>query len=101
MRREFICHRCGTANRRGTENCRYCGLQIGWRPGVPEWVMVWRWPAKVRESMGSLAAPLAIAVELTLPAGPASYLLTLPLLTFSATLLLCQAIMQMPGDGNR
>ena len=100
MRREFICHRCGTANRRGTENCNYCGLQVGWRPGVPDWLLIWRWPVRLRESMGSLAAPLAIAVELSLSGAWATYLLTVPLLTFSSTLLLCQAITQVPGDGN-
>ena len=98
MRREFICHRCGTANRRGTENCSYCGLQVGWRPSVPDWLLVWRWPAHLRDCMGSLAAPLAIAVELALPGGSALYLLTLPLLAFSATLLAWHSITQIPDD---
>ena len=98
MRREFICHRCGTANRGGAENCSYCGLQVGWRPSVPDWLLVWRWPALLRESMGSLAAPLAIAVELALPGTSASYVVSLPLLAFSATLLVYHAITQNPGD---
>ena len=98
MRREFICHRCGAANRRGAENCSYCGLQVGWRPSFPDWLLVWRWPALLTEFAGGLAAPLAIAVELALPGTAASYLLTLPLLTLSATLLLCHAIIQIPGD---
>ena len=98
MRREFICHRCGTANRRGTENCSYCGLQVGWRPSVPDWLLVWRWPAMLRECVGSLAAPLAIAVELALPGASVSYLLTLPLLAFSGALLACHYITQIPDD---
>ena len=101
MRREFICHRCGTANQRGVENCSYCGLQVGWRPSVPDWLLVWRWPAPVRDYMGSLAAPLAVAVELALPGTPASYILTLPLLAFSATLLVYHTLAQLPDDGHR
>lgn len=101
MRREFICHRCGSANRRGTENCSYCGLQVGWRPSVPDWVMLWRWPALPRDFVGSLAAPLAISVELAFPDTTASYLLTLPLLAFSATLLVCHALTEIPDDGHQ
>ena len=101
MRREFICHRCGTANDRGTENCRFCGLQIGWRPSFPEWLLVWRWPARFMESMGSLAAPIAIGVEMSLPETVPSHLLTLPLLALSAALLLCHSLTQAPGDGKQ
>jgi hypothetical protein len=98
MQREFICHRCGAANRRGAENCSYCGLQVGWRPSVPEWLLLWRWPALIRECLGSLAAPLAVTVELAMPGTSASFLLTLPLLTFSATLLVYHAIIEIPDD---
>lgn len=100
MRREFICHRCGTPNRRGSENCSYCGLQIGWRPSFPEWLMIWRWPARIMESMGSLAPPIAIGVELALPDAAPSHFLTLPLLALSATLLVCHSITQPPGGRN-
>ena len=100
MRREFICHRCGTANRRGTENCRYCGLQVGWRPRIPGWILLWQWPARLRDSMGSLAAPLAVAVELSLSGAWATYLLTLPLLTLSSALLVCHTMTGMTGDGS-
>ena len=96
MRREFICHRCGTANRRGTENCNYCGLQVGWRPGVPDWLLIWRWPVRLRESMGSLAAPLAIAVELSLSG--LGVLWTVPFSPLAPLFL--PSNYQVPGDGN-
>ena len=63
-------------------------------------MLVWRWPALLRECLGSLAAPLALAVELALPSVPASYLLTLPLLAFSATLLAWQSITPVADDDN-
>ena len=53
------------------------------------------------ESMGSLAAPIAIGVEVSLPETVPSHLLTLPLLALSAALLLCHSLTQTHGDGKQ
>ena len=100
MRREFICHRCGRANRRGTENCRYCGLQVAWRPSFPNSLRFWQWPTPLKESVGGLAAPLAAIVELSNSGAWATYLLTLPLLAVSALTLFSHFLTQLPGAGN-
>ena len=96
MRREFICHRCGTANHRGSENCSYCGLQVGWRPSFPDSLRFWRWPRLFNESVGSLAAPLAAMAELTYSGAWATYLLSLPLVTLSALTLCSHFFTAMP-----
>lgn len=97
MRREFICHRCGTANQRQAENCKFCGLQVGWRPGIPGFIRFWKWPAARQETAGSLAAPLAVMVEATYPGMWASYVFSAPLLLFSAAMLFWATFVQWPG----
>ena len=87
MRREFICHRCGTANRPTAENCAYCGLQIGWRPSLPDTIRFWRWPAPIKETVGAVAAPLAVAVETNLHTAWVTAAITIPLLVVSLTAL--------------
>lgn len=87
MPRDFICHRCGTANRRPVENCRYCGLQVGWRPSFPDTLRVWRWPAPLMESVGSLAASLAAIVAWAYPGAWVTALLAWPLLGVSSITL--------------
>lgn len=83
MRRAFLCHRCGAANRPAAENCAYCGLQVAWRPQLPVVLRFWRWPAARRETAGAASAILAALLETTL----SLTILTLPLLTVSALLL--------------
>ena len=100
MRREFLCHRCGRVNRRGAENCRHCGLQLAWRPSFPDSLRFWRWPELLKESVGSLAAPLAATVVLTFSGTWAAYWVSLPLLALSALTLCSHFLNQMPGAGN-
>ena len=100
MRREFICRRCGRANRRGAENCSYCGLQVAWRPSLPTSLRFWRWPTQLKESVGGLAAPLAAIVEMAYWGTWATYLLTLPLLALSVLTLFSHFFTQLPGAGN-
>ena len=100
MRREFICHRCGTANRRGAENCSYCGLQVAWRPSYPDPLRFWRWPTLMKESVGSLSAALAATIELSLSAPLATYLLSLPLLALSALTLCSHFLTHWPDTGS-
>ena len=88
MGREFICHRCGSANRRGVENCSYCGLQVGWRPSYPDSLRFWRWPAGFIEASGSIAAGLATTVELAKLGNWASYSITTPLVLYAVLTLL-------------
>ena len=87
MPREFICHRCGTANRRPVENCRYCGLQVGWKPSFPDTLRMWRWPVGRMESSGSLTALVAANVVLTYPETWVSTIVAWPLLAFSSLTL--------------
>lgn len=84
MRREFICHRCGRANGPAVENCAYCGLQVGWRPTLPNILRFRRWSAAQRDMAGAGAAILAAGLETALSLA----LLTLPLLAFSSLLLI-------------
>lgn len=83
MRRAFICHRCGAANRPAVENCTYCGLQVGWRPHLPAALRFWRWTAGRREAAGATFAILAALLTTTLSLTA----LALPLLAFSVLLL--------------
>ena len=92
MRREFICHRCGRANGPAVENCAYCGLQVGWRPTMPNILRFRRWPAAQRDAAGALAAILAAGLETALSLA----ILTLPLLAFSSLLLIWSG---RAGDG--
>ena len=100
MRREFICHRCGRANRRGALNCSYCGLQVAWRPSYPDSLRFWRWPVLLKESVGSLSAALAATVELASSALWATYLFSLPLLALSALTLCSHFLTRWPDAGN-
>lgn len=101
MRREFICHRCGSANRRGVENCNYCGLQVGWRPSFPDTLRFWRWPVGFVEASGSLAASLAATVELANLGNWASNVLVMPLLVYSSLALLYHFSSSLPDTDNR
>ena len=83
MRRAFLCHRCGAANRPAAENCAYCGLQVAWRPQLPAALRFWRWSPSRRETAGAVSAILAALLEMAL----SLTILTLPLLTVSALLL--------------
>lgn len=83
MRRSFICHRCGTVNRAAAENCAYCGLQIGWRPRLPDTLRFWRWSAARQAVVGTAAAALAALLEAVL----AATMLALPPLAVSLLLL--------------
>ena len=100
MPREFICHRCGTANNDQAENCKFCGLQVGWRPSVPNFIRFWSWPAQLKELGGSVAAPIVVFLELTVPGTWASYVLSLPLLAASALALLWHSTTDLPDTGN-
>lgn len=95
MRRSFICHRCGTVNRAAAENCAYCGLQIGWRPRLPDALRFWRWPAARRETVGALTAILAALLELAL----AATMLALPPLAVSLLLLAWSYLADGGGGG--
>ena len=97
MGREFICRRCGTANRRGVENCSYCGLQVGWKPSYPDLMRFWRWPLRLTEIVGSLAAFAAAALEIASPAGWTISWLTVILLAFSAIILAYHSTLKLPG----
>lgn len=92
MRREFICHRCGRANGPAVENCAYCGLQVGWRPTMPNILRFRLWPAARRDAAGALTAILAAGLETVL----SLTILTLPLLAFSSLLLIWACL---AGDG--
>ncbi len=101
MRREFICRRCGTANRPTAENCAYCGLQIGWRPSLPDTIRFWRWPAPIRETVGPCTASLAVTTAATVPAAWASVLITIPLLVVSAAVLFLNVLAEPPERESR
>ncbi len=101
MRREFICRRCGTANRPTAENCAYCGLQIGWRPSLPDTFRFWRWPAPIREAAGTFAGLLAVTVEITGYGLWASVAFTIPLLAVSAAILCWNLLLEPPGRKNQ
>ena len=92
MRREFICHRCGTANSRRAENCQFCGLQVGWRPSIPGFVRIWAWSGQMKETVACIAAFLCVALESGYPGTWASYLVSLPMLTVSALLLVARSV---------
>ena len=94
MRREFICHRCGTANSRRAENCQFCGLQVGWRPSLPGFVRIWTWPEQMKETVACVATFLCVTLESGYPGTWATYVISLPLLTISASLLLAHSIDQ-------
>ena len=100
MPREFICHRCGTANNDQAENCKFCGLQVGWRPSVPNFIRFWSWPSPLKELGGTLAAPLVVALETTFPGTWATYLFSLPLLTASVLALLWHSTTDLPDTGS-
>lgn len=97
MRRSFICHRCGTVNRAAAENCAYCGLQIGWRPRLPDALRFWRWSVARRETVGALTAILAALLELAL----AATMLALPPLAVSLLLLAWSCLADGGGGGER
>ena len=99
MRREFICHRCGTANHSTAENCRYCGLQVGWRPSLPATLKFWRWPQVVKDTVGALSAPLALTLLTLYPDSGAA--LSLSLLSVSLTFLLWRFLAAPPGGNIR
>lgn len=99
MPREFICHRCGTANRRPVENCRYCGLQVGWRPSFPDTLRIWRWPAGLMETAGSLAASFAALIAMTYPGTWAATIFAWPLLAFSSFTLFWHFLSQSSVPG--
>ena len=96
MRREFICHRCGTANHPSVENCRYCGLQVGWRPGLPATFKFWRWPVSIKDTVGAMSAPLAL-ILLTLFPDSGAALVGIPLLAVSLAFLLWRFLAAPPG----
>ena len=75
-------------NRRGAENCRFCGLQVGWRPSLPYFLRFWDWTLEGKELMGSLAAAAAVTLELGYSSPWVSYLFAMPLLLFSSLTLL-------------
>ncbi len=100
MRREFICHRCGTANRPTAENCSYCGLQVAWRPRVPDTLRFWRWPEPIKERVGVVATILAVIFEGTVQVAWASAVFTAPLLAVGGLALLWNAIIE-PMEGKR
>lgn len=98
MRRAFICHRCGAANRPAVENCTYCGLQVGWRPHFPPVLRFWRWAPARREAAGAVSAILGTL----LPTAGSLTALAWPLLAFSAILLawdFMTDICREPGGG--
>ena len=97
MPREFICHRCGMPNKRGAENCRFCGLQVGWRPSFPQFLRFWDWTLEGKELLGSLAAAGAGTLAIAYAAPWVSYFFTLPLLLFSSLTLLSLNFTQMQG----
>ncbi len=94
MPREFICHRCGTANERGAENCRFCGLQVGWRPSLPYLVRFWNWNLGRLEALGSMAAPVGATLVGLFPGTWLSYLVAFPLIMFSTLSLLWLSLSQ-------
>ena len=96
MPREFICHRCGTANDRGSENCRFCGLQVGWRPTLPYFFRFWRWNLDRMEVIGSMAAPIGATLALSYPGTWLYYLVAFPLIMFSSLSLLWLTISRSP-----
>ena len=87
MRREFICHRCGTANPATAENCAYCGLQTGWRPRLPDALRFWRWPAAIKEAVGAAAGPLAVTFAAAFPGSGIAAAIAIPLLAASGLAL--------------
>ncbi len=101
MGREFICHRCGTANRRGAENCSYCGLQVGWRPSVPDWLRFWQWPVPLCEQAGGLAAFGAFALAIYFPGAWITSYFAPPLIIFSCLALVSHLLAPATGDGER
>lgn len=100
MPREFICHRCGMPNKRGAENCRFCGLQVGWRPSFPYLLRFWHWTSEGKELIGSMSAAGAFTLEFAYSGSWVSYLVTLPplLLSFLTLLSLSFSQMQDPNE---
>ena len=95
MPREFICHRCGMPNKQGAENCRFCGLQVGWRPSFPYLLRFWHWTNEAKQLLGSMAAAGAVTLEFAYTGPWVSYLFTLALLLLSSTILLSLSFSQL------
>ena len=95
MPREFICHRCGMPNKRGAENCRFCGLQVGWRPSVPYFLRFWDWTLEGKELIGSMASAGAVTLLIGYSGTWVSYFLALPLLLLGSLTLLSLNLSQL------
>ena len=84
MRRDVICHRCGSVNQPSIEVCAYCGLQISWKPHFPEVMHFWDWSHPVKWIVGALLAPLAFITQRLVSAE----IIVVPLLTASVLTLI-------------
>ena len=94
MRRDFICHRCGTANRPDAGNCAYCGLQIGWHPQTPVTFLFWRWPGPVKWAVGALTAPLAFSIKAIWETASVTTVIAISLLALSLLLLVWTILLE-------